>query len=177
MKGKNYSVGCFRILNGRQACKWAWVQWPRAENILFVSQRTGMWATASFYHSSNKYPLRNLSSRFFFRVLKSCLIIGGNRWTLGRSEILKDDLDVFARWLYRSVSKYSKALGLFHIKAGGELLSYNRIRFILTTNPDISSNRIMGVLSWIQWFPSNIMARSTIGSLSFWNLLVNFTSL
>lgn len=85
---------------------------------------------------------------FFFRVLKSCLI-GGNHWTLERSEILKDGLDIFAHWLNRSVSKYSKTLGLFQMKAGGKLFSYNRIRFILTTNPDISSNRIMGVLSWI----------------------------
>lgn len=41
------------------------------------------------------------------------------------------------------------------MKTGGELFSYNRIRFILTTNPDVSSNWNNG----IQWFSSNFIGQ------------------
>ena len=40
-----------------------------------------------------------------------------------------------------------KLWGSFRWKLVVKLFSYNRISFILTTNPDISSNRIMEVLS------------------------------
>lgn len=77
-----------------------------------------------------------------WKIMKKCLIIGG----ITDHEIT---------WFHRFISKYGKTLEFFQMKTGGELFSYNRIRFILTTNPDVSSNWNNG----IQWFSSNTIGQ------------------